>query len=285
MNEILSKTIDSLPSLPGTISALQNYVDSARSEVKMQEVVNIISTDPLVTGELLRLANSPYYGFSREIVTLQQVVSLLGIDNIKNAVVASSIKSKVRVDMSPYGLDTQKFIASCNAEANFITEWLITDDKLLAQFLVPCSMLMRLGMILIANALIEVKKDKDFLKVLEENEFKNIPLIEEEFCGVDSLSFLSYLFDHWKFDEVLIQTITYVPTPHAADESIRKNVYALAIANRVFDPYNGGNPYHMSVAKALFQEARNKNIHYNYERFVEKLPEHARQNLNVRIEI
>ncbi len=285
MNEILSKTIDSLPPLPETVSALQSYINQAGSEVKMQGVVDIISKDPLITGELLRLANSPYYGFSREIATIQQVVSLLGINNIKNAVIASSIKNKMHVDMSPYGLNTQHFLSNTNAEVNFITDWLIQEDKQLAQFLVPCSMLMRLGMILLANALIEEKKDKDFLKALEMNNFKNVSLIENDFCGVDSLSFLGYLFDHWKFDEALIQTIAYVPNPHAATENIQKNVYALAIANRVFDPYTGGEPYNMSVVKALFKEAKEKGIIYNYDNFVAKLPTKAYNNLNVDVEV
>lgn len=83
MNELLLKTIDNLPPLPETIMKLQQYIDSSGSSVQVQGVVDIISKDPLLTGDLLRLANSPYYGFSREISTLNQVVSLLGINNVK----------------------------------------------------------------------------------------------------------------------------------------------------------------------------------------------------------
>ncbi|RAX56576.1 HDOD domain-containing protein [Helicobacter monodelphidis] len=281
MHNLLVRTIENLPPLPETVVKLQSYVDSAGSEVRMQEVVNIISRDPLLTGELLRLANSPFYGFSREIVTIQQVVSLLGINNIKNAVIANSINSKLKVDMSPYGLNTQEFLASCSLESSFITNWLIEDDKQLAQILVPCSMLMRLGMILLAGALIEVKKDQEFLEALKESHFRNVALIENEFCGVDHISFLGFLFDHWKFDEVLIQSISYIPNPHAATENVQRNVYALAIANRVFEPYTGGTPYNMSMAKALFAEAKDKGIVYSYESFVASLPVKARENLNI----
>ena len=83
MNELLLKVIDNLPPLPETVMKLQQYVDSAGSDVQIDGVVDIISKDPLLTGDLLRLANSPYYGFSREISTLNQVVSLLGINNEK----------------------------------------------------------------------------------------------------------------------------------------------------------------------------------------------------------
>ena len=263
MKEILSNVIDSLPPLPETVTKLQSYMAAAGGEVRMQKVVDILSKDPLITAELLRLANSPFYGFSREITTIQQVVSLLGVTNIKNAVIASSIKNKLQVDVSPYGLDTKAFLAQCSAESNF----------------------MRLGMILIANILISNHKDTEFLAALKANNFKNISLLEDEFCGVDSLSFLGFLFDHWKFDETLIQTIAYIPAPHAATDEVKRNVYALAIANQVFDPYDGGSVYRMSVVKGLFKEANDRDVHYNYDNFVKRIPNSARTNLEQLIEI
>lgn len=280
MTDILSNAIDRLPPLPETVASFQSYVDSAGSDIQMQEVVNILSKDPLITAELLRLANSPFYGFSREITTIQQVISLLGIKNIKNAVIANSIKGKITIDVSPYGLDTQAFLANCNAEVNFITEWLTEEDKSLAQLLVPCSMLMRLGMILLANALIHNGKDAEFLAAIKENNFQNISMFENEFCGIDSISFLSYLFDYWKFDEVLIETIAYIPAPHAATDDVKRNVYALAIANQIFDPYDGGSPYRMSLVNALFKEASERGIHYSYDNFISKIPDSAKENLN-----
>lgn len=285
MKEILSNVIDSLPPLPETVTKLQSYMAAAGGEVKMQKVVDILSKDPLITAELLRLANSPFYGFSREITTIQQVVSLLGVTNIKNVVIASSIRNKMQVDVSPYGLDTKAFLAQCSAESNFITDWLNEEDKALAQLLVPCSMLMRLGMILIANILISSHKDTEFLTALKANNFKNISLLEDEFCGVDSLSFLAFLFDHWKFDETLIQTIAYISAPHAATDEVKRNVYALAIANQVFDPYDGGSVYRMSVVKGLFKEASDRDVHYNYENFVKRIPNSARTNLEQLTEI
>ncbi len=103
MNELLLKTIDNLPPLPETVIKLQQYVDSAGSEAQVQGVVDIISKDPLLTGDLLRLANSSYYGFSREISTLNQVVSLLGISNVKNVAIANSLRVVRRRILSPIG--------------------------------------------------------------------------------------------------------------------------------------------------------------------------------------
>lgn len=245
MNELLSKTIENLPPLPETVVKLRNYIDKSGSDVRVQEVVNIISQDPFLTADLLRLANSPYYGFSREISTINQVVALLGVTNIKNIAIANSLKGKLTINVAPYGLDTQTFLRNSSEEANFVTEWLGDEDKKLAQELVPCVMLLRLGMILFSSMLIQQKKDKEFLELIKQNNYQNISFVENEFFGTDHLSFSGFLFNHWKFDEDLIESLAYITAPHAASDHVKKNSYALAIANRIFEPYQGGSPYNV----------------------------------------
>ncbi len=279
MNELLVKTIDNLPPLPETVMKLQQYVDSRGSDAKIQSVVNIISKDPLLTADLLRLANSPYYGFSREIGTLNQVVSLLGINNVKNTAIANSLRDGFKIDVSPYGLDTKQFLLNCAMESDFISAWFTESDISLAQTLVPCAMLLRLGMILFADTLIKSGKDEEFLEALKANDFNNVALVEQEFFNLDSLTFLGYLFDYWKFDETLIQTTAYINMPHAASEEVMKNCYALAIVTKVFDPYQAGSVYNMEDSLLLIKEARTQNIHFDLDKFKSILPPEAKANL------
>ncbi len=283
MNDLLSKTIENLPPLPETVIKLRNYIDKSGSEARVQEVVNIISQDPLLTADLLRLANSPFYGFSREISTINQVVALLGITNIKNIAIANSLKGKLSINVSPYGLDTQTFLRNSSEESNFITEWLGEEDKKLSQELVPCVMLLRLGMILFSSMLIEQKKDKEFLELIKQNNYQNIAFIENEFFGTDHLSFSGFLFNHWRFDEDLIESLAYITAPHAASDHVKKNAYALAIANRIFEPYQGGSPYNVHEAIALIQEAATQGIKFDIENFKSKLPHEAKINLSVAV--
>ena len=280
MNELLLKVIDNLPPLPETVMKLQQYVDSAGSDVQIDGVVDIISKDPLLTGDLLRLANSPYYGFSREISTLNQVVSLLGINNVKNIAIANSLRGGFEINVSPYGLNTQEFLGNCSKEVDFISEWFSQTDKKLAQILAPCAMLLRLGMMLYANALIQNGKDKEFLTALQETNFNDVSSVEIEFYGLDHLTFLGYLFDHWHFDETLIQTTAYITMPHAASDEVKRASYALAIVTRVFDPYHGGSVYNIEDAFALIKEAKAQGIQFNIDRFLEILPPEAKANLN-----
>ncbi|ECH3621601.1 HDOD domain-containing protein [Campylobacter jejuni] len=278
MNELLLKSVEVLPPLPDTVSKLRKYVSEANSNIETMKVAEIISSDPLMTAKLLQLANSPYYGFTREITTINQVITLLGVGNIINIVMADSIRDNFKIDVSPYGLNTQNFLKTCNEEATFIANWLNDEDKKLSHLLVPCAMLLRLGIVIFSNFLIQNHKDKDFLAFLNKNE--NLALAENEFLGVDYISFLGFLLHRWNFDDVLIESICFVRTPHAAREKVKKSAYALAITDHLFAPHDGSSPFNAKAAVALLKEAKTQGINFDLNNLLSKLPNKAKENLN-----
>jgi len=280
MNELLLKSVEVLPPLPDTVSKLRKYVNEASSNIETSKVAEIISTDPLMTAKLLQLANSPYYGFTREISTINQVITLLGIGNIINIVTADSIRDNFKIDVSPYGLDTQNFLKTCNEEASFITNWLKDEDKKLSHLLVPCAMLLRLGIVIFSNFLINNHKDKDFLDFLNRTANKNIALAENEFLGVDHISFLGFLLHRWNFDDVLLESICFVRTPHSARQEVKKSAYALAITDHLFAPHDGSSPFNAKAAVALVKEAKTQGIDFDLYNLLAKLPKKAKENLN-----
>ncbi|ECL2772581.1 HDOD domain-containing protein [Campylobacter jejuni] len=278
MNELLLKSVEVLPPLPDTVSKLRKYVSEANSNIETMKVAEIISSDPLMTAKLLQLANSPYYGFTREITTINQVITLLGVGNIINIVMADSIRDNFKIDVSPYGLNTQNFLKTCNEEATFIANWLNDEDKKLSHLLVPCAMLLRLGIVIFSNFLIQNHKDKDFLAFLNKNE--NLALAENEFLDVDHISFLGFLLHRWNFDDVLIESICFVRTPHAAREKVKKSAYALAITDHLFAPHDGSSPFNAKAAVALLKEAKTQGINFDLNNLLSKLPNKAKENLN-----
>ncbi|ECQ6107672.1 HDOD domain-containing protein [Campylobacter jejuni] len=278
MNELLLKSVEVLPPLPDTVSKLRKYVSEANSNIETMKVAEIISSDPLMTAKLLQLANSPYYGFTREITTINQVITLLGVGNIINIVMADSIRDNFKIDVSPYGLNTQNFLKTCNEGATFIANWLNDEDKKLSHLLVPCAMLLRLGIVIFSNFLIQNHKDKDFLAFLNKNE--NLALAENEFLGVDHISFLGFLLHRWNFDDVLIESICFVRTPHAAREKVKKSAYALAITDHLFAPHDGSSPFNAKAAVALLKEAKTQGINFDLNNLLSKLPNKAKENLN-----
>lgn len=129
-----------------------------------------------------------------------------------------------------------------------------------------------------SNFLIQNHKDKDFLAFLNKNE--NLALAENEFLGVDHISFLGFLLHRWNFDDVLIESICFVRTPHAAREEVKKSAYALAITDHLFAPHDGSSPFNAKAAVALLEEAKTQGINFDLNNLLSKLPSKAKENLN-----
>jgi HD-like signal output (HDOD) protein len=62
---------------------------AARPGVTSQQLIKVIQTDPGLTGKVLKLCNSGYYGFQREIASLEEAGIMLGAGTLTSLVVPS----------------------------------------------------------------------------------------------------------------------------------------------------------------------------------------------------
>jgi putative nucleotidyltransferase with HDIG domain len=77
-----------LPTLPNVINKLNTLSDNDKSSV--QEMARIVSSDQVLSARILRLANSPSYGFYR-VSTISNAMILLGVNVVKSLALSSSI--------------------------------------------------------------------------------------------------------------------------------------------------------------------------------------------------
>ncbi|KAB0669305.1 HDOD domain-containing protein [Oryzomonas sagensis] len=89
-NELKKIIMDTktLPTLPGVINKLNSLSDNDKSSV--QEMARIVSSDQVLSARILRLANSPSYGFYR-VSTISNAMILLGVNVVKSLALSSSI--------------------------------------------------------------------------------------------------------------------------------------------------------------------------------------------------
>ena len=78
-----------LISLPDIYWRLKEVLDS--HDYSMQDVAQLIVYDPGLTARLLRIVNSSYFGFAANIETVNHAVSILGVQQIRDLVLATSI--------------------------------------------------------------------------------------------------------------------------------------------------------------------------------------------------
>ena len=60
-----------------------------KSEVSIQELVEVVKFDPAITANILRISNSAYFGLRREIHSLHQALLLLGTQELLKIIIAS----------------------------------------------------------------------------------------------------------------------------------------------------------------------------------------------------
>ncbi len=78
-----------LISLPEIYLRLQQKIDDP--EHSREQVAEIIAYDPSLSARVLRIANSSYYGFAREIETVSSAVGIIGELDLRNLVLATSV--------------------------------------------------------------------------------------------------------------------------------------------------------------------------------------------------
>jgi HD-like signal output (HDOD) protein len=78
-----------LISLPEVYLRLRQVMDAPDSS--MDDVAKVVALDPALTARLLRIANSALYNFPSQIETLSRAVNILGLRQIHDLVLATSV--------------------------------------------------------------------------------------------------------------------------------------------------------------------------------------------------
>jgi len=87
-------SIIQLPALPAVAMEVVELVDNPRTSAS--KLGKVISTDQALTAKVLKIANSPFYGFPRKISTIDFAIIVLGYDALKEIVISISLISSLQ---------------------------------------------------------------------------------------------------------------------------------------------------------------------------------------------
>lgn len=83
---VLERELTDLPPLPLVASRLLQALGDTESAVN--DLSRLISMDPGIATKVLRLVNSSYYGFPRQVTTISHAVVILGFNTVRNLALA-----------------------------------------------------------------------------------------------------------------------------------------------------------------------------------------------------
>ncbi len=235
MTEDILKKIKQLPPLPE--SAMQIEAVYQDPDSSFNDMVKILETDPLLTADILKAANSPLYGFSREINAISQAVGLFGMGTVRGFALASIVKKSFTLDLSPYGITNDMFSALSKKQHGLMTSWCLKKENRLLGILSPAAFLVEIGKVLIAQQIIAEGKEEDFTKALAE--LQDVEEAERFIVNVDTPEVSATIFKQWKFESGLVDVLGNCTHPEDAQTDDDKRAAAILNVVRVAVPTNG----------------------------------------------
>jgi putative nucleotidyltransferase with HDIG domain len=123
IKKVVLRVLD-LPTLSTVVSKMLRMVDSRRTSA--DTLARLISTDQALTAKLLKAANSAYYGYSREISTVNMAIVVLGFDRVKELILSLSVLEAFKgSNRGAAGFDAVKFwehSAACGVAARMLSK-------------------------------------------------------------------------------------------------------------------------------------------------------------------
>lgn len=214
--------LDSLPALPGTVQKVREMlIDDTGTAADLGAV---IERDPAIAAKMLKVANSPAYGFVQRVETVDRAVSLLGLLDTYSIVVTSAV-----VDL--FGK---------NKHFDYITFWLQStvcanvarELSKMSGFrsagITSAALLRDIGRIALAHLVPD-----HYSMVPKELSGEALMKAEEAKLGMSHTEVGYQLALHWDFPDTLSEIIRFHHTPEFAVEDFRVATRIVQVADAV----------------------------------------------------
>lgn len=225
-NEIytsLIKNISSFPAISSIVGEVCSICQDPNSSIA--DLVKVIERDPGIIIDILRISNSPIYGFTREILNISQAVSLFGMGTIKGFVISSVIRKSMKLSLESYGTSATAYLDTCREYNRLLMEAYKRAPNEIKEVIFPASFLMTSGIMLLANEVAKLENIEDFQSKIKEADY--FLDVENEFFGVNCADVTALLFEHWNFESALIEAIRGINSSDGFSETSAPLRFAL----------------------------------------------------------
>lgn len=199
----LIKNISSFPAISSIVGEVCSICQDPNSSIA--DLVKVIERDPGIIIDILRISNSPIYGFTREILNISQAVSLFGMGTIKGFVISSVIRKNMKINLESYGVSIVGYLDICREYNRFLMEVYKNAPNNIKEVIFPASFLMTSGVLILSNEVKKLENPEEFRTKLKESDY--FLDVENEFFGINCSDVTALLFEHWNFESALIDAI------------------------------------------------------------------------------
>jgi len=208
---LVNKSLE-LVSPPTTYTQLNELIADPDSSI--DDISAIINTDPALATRLLKIVNSPFYGFPSQINTISRAITIIGTRELINLVLATAVLNSFRgIPASLVNMDAYWR----HSFATAITSKLLAEEcgqRQSEQFFIA-GLLHNIGSLVIYQTVPELARE-----ALNHAEFGNEVIFEAEqrAMGFDHTHVGEALAKAWRLPKSLQEVARHHHSPSNADE-------------------------------------------------------------------
>jgi putative nucleotidyltransferase with HDIG domain len=231
----LVKDVAGLVSPPDICMRIFELLQSSDSSAK--DIGEVIVRDPNLTARLLKIVNSPFYGFSRKVDTVSRAIAIVGIRDLYNLVIAvSAVRSFSNIANDVVNMDT--FWRHSMFSALVARKLAKTFDILHPERLFIAGLLHDIGSLVLYNRLPEVMRD---ILLVSEGDEQALWRNEKEQLGFSHTELGALLLELWNIPESLQNAVSSHHDPTSADAESMKEACIIHLADSLANHSDLGN--------------------------------------------
>lgn len=235
----IERFIKRMPSLSTTVGKVLEIC--SRTDASPNELNKVVSLDPVLTGQVLKLINSAYYSLVTKVTSLTRAITMLGMNTVKNMALSTAIIRTVATAKKSKALPTSQFwahsigVGSCAKLLAMTQEVPVLERE---EYFVS-GLLHDLG---------KVPFGDEYSEVLTIAKRERAPLVEveQELMGIDHQEVGLMIADKWKLNPVIKDCIGNHHHVELAEEQHQKQIAYIALANiyiNILDIGYAGDPF------------------------------------------
>ncbi len=235
----IEKFIKKMPSLSTTVGKVLEIC--SRTDASPNELNKVISLDPVLTGQVLRLINSAYYSLLNKITSLTRAITMLGMNTVKNMALSTAIIKTMSGAKKSKALPTSRFWQHSIGVG--------VSAKLLAKACdLPIAEREEMFIAGLLHDLGKVPFGDEYIDVLAlaKREQQSLIAAERELMGIDHQEVGQMIAEKWKLNPVITDCIiNHHDVDKAAGDS-KKQAAFVSLANmyiNILDIGYAGDPF------------------------------------------
>lgn len=193
-----------LPTLPKVLEEVSKLVE--RPDSTTEQVARLISMDQVLSAKVLKMVNSPVYGFPGRISSIGHALVLLGFNVLRSIIVSTSVFEVMTENM----VGLWEHSLGCAMACGSLARMLGLKD---AEEYSVAGLLHDLGKVVATVQLPDLKPEIE--RVVAERDLYYLEA-EREVLGFGHDRINAWLADHWKLPANIKEGLSYHHKPHLA---------------------------------------------------------------------